>query len=164
MVLSTLSFFSPGTVYLEEKTRPSQPLSTSSDVSVKLEVEDRKLGSSQLFETSPRSNETKEKNQQCQYITVSGVTYKSSPVHPPSAIQLYSQPPPLVDSSFNARPIKKPVSIACLECRDRKVKVCLCGLTFNRLLSFLPSSAFLQPMRNLLAVLGARKRMSSAET
>ena len=161
MVLLTLSFFSPGTVYLEEKTRPSQPLSTSSDVSVKLEVED---GSSQLFETSPRSNETKEKNQQCQYITVSGVTYKSSPVHPPSAIQLYSQLPPLVDLSFNARPIKKPVSMACLECRDRKVKVCLCGLTFNRLLSFLPSSAFLQPMSNLLAVLGARKRMSSAET
>ena len=45
----------PGAVYLEEKTRPSQHLSTSSDVSVKLEVEDlplfedRKPGPSQLF-------------------------------------------------------------------------------------------------------------------
>jgi len=32
--------FFPGTVYLEGETRPSQPLSTSSEVSVKLEVED----------------------------------------------------------------------------------------------------------------------------
>ena len=50
------STFSPGTVYLEEKT-PSQHLSTSSDVSVKLEVEDlplfddRKPGPSQLFDS-----------------------------------------------------------------------------------------------------------------
>jgi len=44
-------FFSPGAVYLEEKTRPSQHLSTSSDVSVKLEVEDRKPGPSQLFDS-----------------------------------------------------------------------------------------------------------------
>ena len=46
----------PGAVYLEEKTRPSQHLSSSSDVSVKLEVEDpplfedRKLGPSRLFD------------------------------------------------------------------------------------------------------------------
>ena len=50
--------FSPGTVYLEEKTRPSQHLSTSSDVSVKVEVEDRllvgnrKLWTSQIFRSS----------------------------------------------------------------------------------------------------------------
>ena len=49
------STFSPGTVYLEGKARPSQDLSTSSEVSVKLEVEDfplfedRKSGPSQLF-------------------------------------------------------------------------------------------------------------------
>ena len=58
--------FSPGTVYLEEKARPFQHLSTSSDVSVKLEVEDlplfedRKPGPSQLFgsfETSPSDME-----------------------------------------------------------------------------------------------------------
>ena len=56
------NIFSPGTVYLEEKTRPSQVLSTSSDVSVKVGVEDRPLlGNRQLwpsqlfgpFETSP---------------------------------------------------------------------------------------------------------------
>ena len=61
-MLSRIQHFFIGTVYLEEKTRPSQDLSTLSDVSVKLEVkdlplfEDRKPGLSQLFdsfETSP---------------------------------------------------------------------------------------------------------------
>ena len=51
------SAFPPGTVHLEEKTRPCQHLRTSSDVSVKLEVEDlplfedRKPGPSQLFKS-----------------------------------------------------------------------------------------------------------------
>ena len=49
MLLSRIQHFSPGTVYLEEKTRPCQHLSTSSDVSVKLEVEDREQGPSQLL-------------------------------------------------------------------------------------------------------------------
>ena len=46
----------PGTVYLEEKTRISQHSNTSSDVSVKLEVEDlplfedKRLGFSQIFD------------------------------------------------------------------------------------------------------------------
>ena len=49
------TFFLPGAVYLEEKARPSQELSTSSDVSVRAEVEDcplpgnRKLSPSQFF-------------------------------------------------------------------------------------------------------------------
>ena len=54
------NIFSPGNVYLEEKARPSQDLSTSSDVSVKLEVENRNLGPSQNFdpfETSPSDME-----------------------------------------------------------------------------------------------------------
>ena len=59
-------FFSPGTVYLEEKARPSQDRRTSSNISVKLEVEDlplfedRKPGPSQLFgsfETTPSDME-----------------------------------------------------------------------------------------------------------
>ena len=50
------STFFAGTVYLEEKIKPLQHLSSSSDVSVKLEVEDlplfedRKPGPSQLFD------------------------------------------------------------------------------------------------------------------
>ena len=39
-------------------------------------------------------------------------------------------------SNSDAKPLKKRVSIACVKCRDRKVKVRLCGLTLNRLLSF----------------------------
>ena len=56
-MLSRIQHFFIGTVYLEEKTRPSQDLSTLSDVSVKLEVkdlplfEDRKPGLSQLFDS-----------------------------------------------------------------------------------------------------------------
>ena len=55
-MLSRIQHFFPGTVYLEEKIKPSQHLSSSSDVSVKLEVEDpplfvdRKPGPSQLFD------------------------------------------------------------------------------------------------------------------
>ena len=54
-MLSRIQHFIPGTVYLEEKIKPSQHLSSSSDVSVKSEVEDpplfedRKPGPSQLF-------------------------------------------------------------------------------------------------------------------
>ena len=144
-------FFSPGTVYLEEKTKPSQDLSTLSDVSVKSEVEDRKPGSSQLSDffkasssdtqvDSPRSkkNRCKEKNQDmtvnAQSEQKGSVTtpeqmdsyphYRSSPAHPPPATPLYSPLPFLVGS------------IACVKCRDRKVKVCLFGLSLNRLLSF----------------------------
>ena len=56
-MLSRIQHFFPGTVYLEEKTRPSQHISTSSDVPVKLEVEDlplfedQKPGFLQLFDT-----------------------------------------------------------------------------------------------------------------
>ena len=62
MLLSRIQHFPPGTVHLEEKTRPCQHLSTSPDVSVKIEFEDlplfedRKPGPSQLlnsFEMSP---------------------------------------------------------------------------------------------------------------
>ena len=50
------TFFLPGAVYLEEKARPSQELSTSPDVSVTAEVEDcpllgnRELSPSQFFD------------------------------------------------------------------------------------------------------------------
>ena len=50
------TFFLPGAVYLEEKARPSQELSTSSDVSVRAEVEDcpllgnRELSPSQFLD------------------------------------------------------------------------------------------------------------------
>ena len=243
-VVNDSTFFSPGTVYLEEKTKPSQDLSTLSDVSVKSEVEDKKPESSQLsdsFKTSPsdtqvdspRSKKTRcEKKNQDMTVTAQSeqrgsVTMQeqtdsyphdgSSPAHPLPATPLRSQPPPLVDSTysylqqpfsnqsystyhnasrqlntpplsfsppssvssghqafsyaspprsfsstqssspirseqdtsgnyvtqagsfFNAKPLKplkKRVSIACVKCRDRKVKVCLCGLTLNRLLSF----------------------------
>ena len=66
MVLSRIQYFPPGTVYLEEKARPSQDPSTSSDVYVGAEVEDlpllgnRKLLPSQIFhpvETSPSDME-----------------------------------------------------------------------------------------------------------
>jgi len=55
-VLSKIQHLFSGTVYLEGKARPSQDLSTSSDVSVRAEVEDhpllgnRKLWPSQLFD------------------------------------------------------------------------------------------------------------------
>ena len=65
--------------------------------------------------------------------------YRSSPAHPPPATPLYSPPRPLVGSTFNVKPLKplkKQVSIACVKCCDREVKVCLCGLTLNCLLSF----------------------------
>ena len=39
-MLSRIQHFSPGNIYLEENTKPSQHLNPSSDVSVKLEVED----------------------------------------------------------------------------------------------------------------------------
>ena len=42
----------------------------------------------------------------------------------------------MTSSASNGKPLKKRVSIACVKCRDRKVKVRLCGLTLNRILSF----------------------------
>ena len=42
-VVNDSTFFPLGTVYLEEKARPSQELSTSSNVSVRAEVQDRAL-------------------------------------------------------------------------------------------------------------------------
>ena len=66
MMLSRIPYFPPGTVYLEEKARPSQDPSTSSDVSVGAEVEDLPLLGNQKFwpsqnfhsiETSPSDME-----------------------------------------------------------------------------------------------------------
>lgn len=48
--------------------------------------------------------------------------YGSSPAHPPLATPLSSQPPPLVGSTYKAKPLIKRASIACVKCRDRKVK------------------------------------------
>ena len=65
-MLPRIQHFLPGTVYLEEKARLCQDLSTSSDVSVIAEVKDRpllgnrKLRPSQVFdpfETSPSDME-----------------------------------------------------------------------------------------------------------
>ena len=50
---------SPGTVYLEEKERPSQDLSISSDVSVRAEVEDGPLiGNRKLWPSQPFDSDT----------------------------------------------------------------------------------------------------------
>ena len=167
-MLSKFNKIFPGTVYLEGETKPSQHVSTSSDVSVKLEVEDRKRGPSQLsdsFETSPsdlqvdprpKKDRCEEKNQQCQYMTFTAKSEQRGTLTTPDyysyygspATTLCSQPAPLVDStsfftteatmksSSNVKLLKKRVSIACVKCRDRKVKVRLCGMTLNRILSF----------------------------
>ena len=76
--MSIIQHFFPGTVYLEEKTRPSQHLSTSSDVSFKSEVEDlrlfedRKRGPSQLFNSLEISPSGMQADPQCKKIVDNG--------------------------------------------------------------------------------------------
>ena len=58
-VVEDSTFFSAGTVYLEEKARLSQDLSTSSDVSVRAEVEDGSLlGARKLWLSKLCSSDT----------------------------------------------------------------------------------------------------------
>ena len=89
-MLSRVEHFLPGTVYLEEKARPSQGLSTSSDVSVRAEVEDRpllgkrKLWPSQLSNMKDNSPPFFKKS-----VDDSGDDNKSSKYHYPSEASIW---------------------------------------------------------------------------